>query len=146
MAVALHRKGLSDFHRAGFGDAPDVIAGQVDQHHMLGAFFRVIDQLLLGGQVGLGRGCTRTGARQWADGDLVALGRGFLSHQNLWGRTHHMKVPHVVVVHVRAGVQRTQGAVERQGAFGETFFDALPHLHLHEVTGFNQSFGAFDRL
>ena len=144
MAVAFHGKGFGHFHAAGLGNAAYVVARQVNQHDVLGPFFRVVDQLVLGGQVGFGGGCTRSRARQRSNGDLVALGCGFLAHQNLGRRPHHMEVTHVVVVHVRAGVQGTQSAVKRQRAFGEALFDALPHLHLHEITGFNQAFGAFD--
>ena len=112
---------------------------------MLGTFFRIVDEFVFGGNVGLRCGAARTGARQWPDSDFVALGRGFLAHQNFRRRTDHLKVAHVVEIHVRAGVERTQRAVQRQRALRECFVYALPDLHLHEVTGFNQGFGALDR-
>jgi hypothetical protein len=47
MAVALHREGFGDLDAADLGDAPDVVARQVDQHHVFGPFLRVVDQFLL---------------------------------------------------------------------------------------------------
>ena len=38
MAVALDLEGLGDLDAAGPGDAADVVAREVDQHHVLGAF------------------------------------------------------------------------------------------------------------
>ena len=105
MAVALHRKRLGHFHRAGFRDAPNVVARQVDQHHVFGTFFGVVDQLVFGSEIGFGGGRPWAGASQGADGDLVALGGGFLPHQNFRRSPHHMEVAQVVVIHIGAGVQ-----------------------------------------
>jgi hypothetical protein len=55
MAVALDREGFGHLDAAGPGDAADIVARQVDQHHMLGTLLGVGDQLLLGGLVGLHR-------------------------------------------------------------------------------------------
>ena len=65
-------------------------------------------------------------------------------HQNFWRCANDMKVSHVVVIHVRAGIERAQGAVERQRRFGIALFQALPNLHLHEVASGNQLFGFFN--
>ena len=48
----------------------------------------------------------------------------------------------VVVIHIGAGIERTQRAVQTQGRSRIGLFDALPHLHLHEVTPCNQFLGA----
>jgi hypothetical protein len=42
--VALDAKGLGDLDGAGFRDAADVVAGQVDQHHVLGTLLGVGQQ------------------------------------------------------------------------------------------------------
>ena len=105
MAVALHRKRFGHFDRADLGNAANVVTRQVDQHHVFGTFFGVVDQLLLGGEIGFGRGRTWSCASQGADGGLVALGRGFLTHQNFGRSPHHMEVAQVVVIHIGAGVQ-----------------------------------------
>ena len=68
VAVALERHQLVDVHRAELGDPADVVAGEVDEHHVLGPLLRVLGQL--GGHppvVLVGRrracGCRRSGAR-----------------------------------------------------------------------------------
>ena len=118
VAVTLHRKSLGDLDRAGLGDATDVIARQIDQHDVLGALFRVIDQLLLGRLVSFGRGRARPRTSQRADGDFFAVHAVddgfFLPHQNLRRGPDHMEITEVVVVHVGAGVERAQRAVQRQ--------------------------------
>ena len=43
--VAFHRHQFVDDHAAGLADAPEVVALEVDQHHVLGAFLRMPDQL-----------------------------------------------------------------------------------------------------
>ena len=55
-----------------------------------------------------------------------------------------MGVAQVVVIHIRARVERTQSAVQRQWASRKFFVDALPHLHLHEITSSDQFFRALD--
>ena len=45
VAVALERHQLVDVHPAEAGDAPDVVAGEVDEHHVLGPLLRVLGQL-----------------------------------------------------------------------------------------------------
>ena len=55
-----------------------------------------------------------------------------------------MGVAQVVVIHIRARVERTQSAVQRQWACRKFFVDTLPHLHLHKVTSSDQFFRALD--
>ena len=142
MAVTLHHKRLSHFDAACFGDAADVVTGEVNQHDVLCALFGVVDQLDLCRLVRLRRRAAWTGARQRPNGDLLTLRRGLLAHQNLGRSTHHVGVAEVVVIHIRTGVQRTQRTVQRQRAGRELLVDALAHLHLHEVARSYQLFGA----
>ena len=145
VAVALHGESLGDLYRAGFGDAADVVARQVNQHDMLGALFRVVDEFLLCGLVRLWRRGARPGPRERPDSDHLPLPGLLLPHQNFGRCADHMKVAKVIVVHVGRGIERAQGAVQAQGRFGVALLDALAHLHLHEVTRFDQLFGAHDR-
>ena len=57
-----------------------------------------------------------------------------------------MEIPKVVEVHVGAGVEGPERTVQRQGAFGIALFDALAHLHLHEVAGRYELLGFQHRL
>jgi hypothetical protein len=61
---------VGDLDAAGLGDAADVVARQIDQHHVLGAFLRVGQQFFGVAPVLLGRGAARPGAGQRADGDV----------------------------------------------------------------------------
>ena len=47
MAVALDEELVGYAHRADRRDAADVVAAEIEQHEVLGAFFRVGEQLLL---------------------------------------------------------------------------------------------------
>ena len=44
--VALDHHALGDLHAAGGGDAADVVAPEIDQHHVLGALLRIGEQFL----------------------------------------------------------------------------------------------------
>ena len=111
---------------------------------MLCTLFRIVDEFEFSGFVCFWRCTTWTRTSQWTDSDFLAFGRIFLAHQDFWRCAHHMGVAQVVVIHIRARVERTQGAVKRQRACRKFFMDALPHLHLHEVARSDQLFGALD--
>ena len=150
MAVALHAKRVGYFDRANLRDTPDVIARQVNQHHMFGTLFGVVDELLLGRLVQLRGGASRAGASQRADGHFGRAFDQLLAHQDFRARAHHMKVRRpvrtgatkVVVIHIGARVERAQRAVQAQGRGGIGFLDALAYLHLHKVAAGNHLFGA----
>ena len=147
MRVALDAEGLGDLHAAGLRNAADVVARQVDQHHVLGALLRVGQQLGLQRLVLLGCGPARTRAGDGPHGDdlaglLTRAGRvrrarkgggQLLTHQDLRRRAHDLEVPHVVVVHVGAGVERAQRPVQRQRALGVALLQALAQHDLHAV-------------
>ena len=56
-----------------------------------------------------------------------------LAHQNFRAGADDLEVPHVVVVHVRAGVERTQRAVQAERRLGVTLLQPLPDHDLHAV-------------
>jgi hypothetical protein len=101
--IALDDEGLGHLDAAGLGDAADVVARQVDQHQVFGAFLRVGRQLGFQRLVLLGRGATRARAGQRADRDLAAFGRVLLAHQDLGAGADDLEVAHVVEVHVGRG-------------------------------------------
>ena len=142
MAVALDHKGFCHFDAARLGNAANVVTRQVDEHDVLGALLGVVEEFLLDGAISLFRGAARARARQRADGDFLSLGHVLVPHQNFGRRTHHLKVAEVVVVHVRAGVERTQRAIQVQRVRGKALAQTLAHLHLHEVARSDQLLGA----
>ena len=70
MAVALDEELIGDGDRAGFGDAPDIVAAQIEQHQMLGAFLRIGHQFFGEALVVLRRFPARPRARDGPDGDF----------------------------------------------------------------------------
>jgi hypothetical protein len=125
VAVALDGKGLGHLDAAGLGDAADVVARQVDQHHVLGALLGVGQQFGLGSLVGSG---VAPRGRVPASGRMVTLCRPatcFLAHQDLGRRPDDVEVAQVVVVHVGRRVERAQRAVQAQRALGVALLDAL---------------------
>ena len=66
VAVALHHHHLVDHLGAEAHHPADVVAGQVDQHDVLGHLLRVLHQLALQPGVLLGRGATAAATRRWA--------------------------------------------------------------------------------
>jgi hypothetical protein len=66
VAFDLHQ--LLHSYRPSFRDAPDVVAPEVDQHHVLGALLGVREELLFGLGVQLGRRAAAARARERAVG------------------------------------------------------------------------------
>ena len=146
VAIALDGEGFGHLDRANFGDAANVVAGQINQHDVLGTLFGVVDELGFGGIVRLWICTSRTRTSEWANGDFLGdravNGDSFLPDQDFWTRTNDMEIAKVVVIHIRRRIQRTQGAVEAERGLGVTLFDALANLDLHEIAAGNQLFGA----
>jgi hypothetical protein len=105
MAVALYGKGFGHFHRAYFGNAPNVVAGQVNQHDVLGALFGIVDQFEFGCFVFFGRCAAGSCASQGPNGHFHTFFGLLLAHQNFWAGSHNVEVAKVVEVHVGAGVE-----------------------------------------
>ncbi len=73
VAVTLNDHEVGDLHTAVFADAADVVAGEVHEHHVLGAFFGVGEQIFFVGQILGGRGAARARAGDGADLYLAFL-------------------------------------------------------------------------
>ena len=77
VAVALHLHVLAGAHRAGPGDPPEVVAAEVDEHHVLGAL------------LGVAGGARRPGARRrrgWCRGAACRRSGGWTSGRPRPGR------------------------------------------------------------
>ena len=64
LAVALDEELVGDFDGADLGDAADIVAAEIEQHQMLGAFLGVGEQLLLERLVLVRRRAARAGCRR----------------------------------------------------------------------------------
>ena len=108
-AVGLDLHQPLDVHAAVLAHAPEVVAAEVDEHHVLGAL------LLVGEQLGGDRGvvlAARPGAGDRARGDVAAVDR----QQRLGRGADDLEVLEVEEVHVRARVHGAQAAVDARTA------------------------------
>ncbi len=113
MAVHLERHQLVGMHGAELGDTADVVAGEVDQHHVLGAFFGMLDQLGREAAIVLVGGAALASAGDRA-ADHLAVEQ---LHHRFRRRPDDRDLGMPQEVHVGAGVDLTQHAihVERVG-------------------------------
>ena len=117
-----------DVHAAVLADAPEVVAAEVDEHHVLGAL------LLVGQQLGGDRGvvlAARAGAGDRARGDVAAVDR----QQRLGRCADDLEVLEVEEVHVRRRVHGAQPAVDAERLDRRRRAPALGRDHLVGVAG-----------
>ena len=131
VAVGLDLHQLVDDDAAVLAHAPEVVAPEVDEHHVLGALLLVGQQLARDPPVLLGGGAARAGSGDRLGAD-VAPGDG---QQRLGARARHLEVAEVEEVHVGAGVDRAQAAVDREGLDGHGGRPALGGHDLEGVSG-----------
>ena len=110
VAVGLDLHQLVDRHAAVLADAAEVVAAEVDEHHVLGAL------LLVGQQLGAIR---RSSSGVAPRGRVPAIGlvadvAAGDRQQRLGARAGDLEVAEVQEVHVRARVDRAQAAVDRE--------------------------------
>ena len=131
MAVVLDDHEVVDLHRAVLADAAEVVAAEVDEHHVLGALLRVGQQLRGDLRVLLGGGAARARARRSAGRDPAAAD----GHQRLGAGAGDLEVAEVEVVHVRRRVHRPQPSVDREATDRCLRRPALRRHHLKGVAG-----------
>ena len=110
VAVVLDRHEALDVDRPVLAHPAEVIAPEVDEHHVLGPLLGIGQQLLGDPAVLLGVLAARPGAGDRAGGDPPAGDRD----QRLGARAGDLEVAEVQEVHVRARVDRAQPAVDRE--------------------------------
>ena len=71
VAIAFDEKLIGHLDRANVGNAADIVAAEIEQHQVLGAFFRIGQQFVFQRLVLMRRCATRTGAGNRADRDDV---------------------------------------------------------------------------
>ena len=140
VAVALQRHQLVDLHGAELGDAADVVAGEVDEHHVLGALLRVLGQL--GGHpavvlVGLAA-LAGAGDRARDHGAVEQL------HHRLRRRPDDRQLGVAQEVHVRARVDLAQHPVDVERVGVELEVVALGEHDLEDVAGDDVLLGDLD--
>ena len=142
MAVALERHQLVDVHRAELGDPADVVAGEVDEHHVLGPFLRVLGEL--GGHpavVLLGRPTPAGAGDRARDHPTVEQ-----LHHRLGRRPDDRQLRMAHEVHVRRRVDLAEHAVHVERIGVEVEVVALGQHDLEDVAGDDVLLGHLDRL
>ena len=132
-------------HSAGLTDPAEVIAAEVHQHHVLGAFLGVGQQIQL--QVAILMGCraARTGAGNGSEAGSDALRRRVGLHHHLRTRSDQLPVPEVEEGHVGRWIDHPQAAIELQRLLGNNRLQALADHQLEDVTGGDVFPGGVDR-
>jgi len=127
--VALDHHVFGEFYAADFRDPPGVVAAEVEQLDVFGAL------LLVGQQFGRQRLVFLEGRAAFARPGDRAHGDGvaFEAHENLRRGADDVEVLEVEIEHVGRGVDRAQGAVERQGTGLKGLAHALRKDDLHDV-------------
>ena len=121
----------STLTRAVLADPAEVVAAEVDQHHVLGALLGVVEQRLRLGAVLLLVGAARVGA-----GDRPRLGAAAAHLDQRLGRgAGDLEVAELEEVHVRRRVDGAQAAVDRERLDRRRRREALRRHDLEGVAG-----------
>ncbi len=130
MAVALDHELLAHLHRTGLGNAADIVAAEIDQHHVFGALLRIGQQFRFQRQVLFGSGPARTSAGDRPDRDhAIAQPR-----QDFRRRANHLGAADIDVVHVGRGLSALSARyIDRPRP--ERYAQALRGHDLEDVTG-----------
>ena len=137
MAVALECHQLVDLHGAELGDAADVVAGEVDEHDVLGDLLRIFAQLGRHAPVVLFGLAPPAGA-----GDRARHhGRAVHPHHRFGRRAGDRDLGVTQEVHVGARVHLTQDPVEVERVGVHVDIEALREHHLEDVAGDDVLFG-----
>ena len=142
MAVALNGHQLVDPLGAEPHDPADVVAGQVDEHHVLGPLLRVLDELCLEPAVLLVARAPPAGA---GDGTRDDTAVEELDHR-LGRRPDHRDPALAQEEHVRAGVDLPEHPVDVERVATEVEVEALREDDLKGVTGPDVILGDLDGL
>ena len=142
VGVALDGHELVDFDAADGGDAADIVAAQIDQHDVLGAFLRVREQV--GFQLAF---FFRRGAAPARAGDGAELdGIAGQPHHGFRRRADDAQIFELQIKHVGRGIDKAQRAVNFKGIGGGFGFKSLAEHGLNNIAGFDVFLGLADRL
>ena len=131
VAVAFDEELVGDRHAADLRDAADVVAAEIEQHQMLGAFLRIGEQFDFQRLVLVRRGAARARPGDRADRHLVA---GDLD-QDFRARTRDREGAEIEEVQIRRGVGPSQRAIERKRRQRERRLETLRQNDLERVAG-----------
>ena len=142
MGEALERHELRHPHGAVLADAAEIVAAEIDEHHVLGALLLVALELLGEPQVLVVAPAARPGA-----GNRVRLGAPPLhAHEHLGRRADNREPAHADEEHVGRGVHVPQRAVDRERVGRDVRLEPLGEHHLVDVARGDVLLGRADML
>ena len=131
VAVALDRELFGHADRPDLGDATDIVAAEIEQHQVFGAFLLVSQKI--GGEPLVLGWCraTPTCARDRANRHCAVTH----AHQNFRAGAHDLERAEVEEGQERRGVHPPQRAIKRKGRQRERRSEALAQHDLEDVAG-----------
>ena len=138
LAVALDEELIGDFDRADLGDAADIVAAEIEQHQMLGAFLGIGEKLSLERLILVRRRAAPARAGDRADGDGAA---GRLD-QNFGARSGDREAAEIEKIQIRRRIDPAQRAVKRKRRQRERRLEALRQHDLKNIAGGDVFLGA----
>ena len=142
MAVALDREFLRHLDRTHLRDPPDIVAAEIEQHQMLGAFL-LVGQKLRREALVLGlRLAAPACSGDRPDGDFAVAH----AHQDFRARTDDLERAEIEVAKKRRRIDPPQRPVERKGGQREGRRKALREDNLKNIARADIILGALDHL
>ena len=131
LAVALDEELIRDLDAADGGDAADIVAAEIEQHQVLGAFLGVGQQLVFERLVLVRRGAARPGPGDRPDCHRVAAG----ANQNFRARPGNGEIGIIEIEQERRRIDPPQRPVERERRQRERRLETLRQHHLKNIAG-----------
>ena len=141
MRILLDHHAVGHLDRADGGDPAEVVATEVDQHDVFGAFLLVRQQVFGQRTVFVRRGAALAGAGDRPHGHLVAFETG----QDFRAGADDVRVAEVEEIHVGRRIQRAQRAIDRHRRRRQRLAHALRRHDLHDVAVEDVALGGVDR-
>ena len=130
VGITLHHHFIGKLYTANFSHSARIISTQVNQHKMLGQFFRISQQFFFHCQIFLLGITTSARASDWPDGNRIIL----KTNQDFRRRTDYLEIVQIKEIHVRRRIEAPQCAIQIKWSRGIGNRQALRKHHLHAVT------------
>src|SRR5262249_17873816 len=137
VTVSLNHHLLGDFDAPEFRNSPEIVAAQIDQHHMLSALFWIGNQLA---RELIVFGCIFSAAI--SSGNWPQLGDAVAHTQMYFGRASKDREIRIEsqTKHVGRRVTEPERAIKIECLAAERRLESLGHDHLENITGCDQLF------
>ncbi len=138
--IALDVHQVFHLHRAVFAHPPQIVAAEIDQHDVLGAFFFVAAHLLFQSAV---FGLVAAARMSSGDRPIFQLASGH-PHQHLRRRAQNVRIAHAQKIQIGRGIHLPQRAVYIERRDFRNEIEALRQHDLENVSGGNVFLAALD--